>query len=348
MERYVGTGDSADGGQGELRNRPVKAQEANPGDRATAPASAPPNAATLRTRLSWFARDLNQRATGAENPQVLWKVRHFGGRSLLRFPGGWNVPVDRQNYATVRSLVDLVAFGATLAPLDRAGPGRWGVSFEPPLIETPSRIRFTLDSLNPLIFAETFISDIHFPGSDLRGRNVVDGGAFVGDTALYYASLGARVYSYEPDPGNLAKFRSNLALNPELGGRITASGSAIGTDGTVWFQPSAVGGGSVYGALRAPTATPSVSLRTIVDRIDGPPFLLKLDCKGVEFDVVQQPALREFAAVELEYAVDNRPGHTVAELIDGLRNAGFSQIRRFKHNWEFFDYDSHGILHAQR
>jgi FkbM family methyltransferase len=326
----------------------MKGHDTAPDDPTPPSVPAAPNPPTLRTRLSWFARDLNQRATGAENPQVLWKVRHFGGRSRLRFPGGWEVPVDRSNYATVRSLVDLAAFGGTLAPLERAAPGRWGVSFEPPLIETPSRIRFTLDSLNPLIFAETFINDIHFPGSDLQGRNVVDGGAFVGDTALYYASLGARVYSYEPDPGNLAKLRSNLALNPELSGRVTVSGSAIGVDGKVWFEPSDVGGGSVYGTRRAPVSIPSVSLRTIVDQMDGPPFLLKLDCKGVEFEVVQQAALREFAAVELEYAVDNRPGHTVAELLDGLRTAGFSQIRRFKHNWEFFDYDTHGILHAQR
>jgi len=303
---------------------------------------------TLRTRLSWFARDVNQRIAGAENPQALWKVRHLGGRSLLRFPGGWAVPVDRANYATVRRLVDLAALGATLAPLERTDAGRWGVALNPPVIETPSRIRFTLDSLNPLIFAETFLYDIHFPGPDIEGRNVVDGGAFVGDTALYYADLGARVYAFEPEPSTLEKLRRNLDLNPRLKPRVTVSGEAVGNDGTVSFDAGAEGGGSVFGPHRSPISVPSVSLRTILNRMDGPPFLLKLDCKGVEFDVVRQPALREFSMVEMEYAAGHRPGHTVAELVDGLREAGFSRIRRFKHNWEFFDYESHGILRAQR
>jgi FkbM family methyltransferase len=248
----------------------------------------------------------------------------------------------------VRALVDLSAYGARFGPLGHTEPGRWGVSLDPPILETPSRIRFTLDSVNALIFAETFLLDIHFPGVDVRGRNVVDAGAFVGDTALYFAALGARVYSYEPDAANFAKFLRNVALNPELKARVSVSPEAVGEDGMVRFDPGGEGGGSVYRQRAASVLTPSVSLRTVLGRIDGAPFLLKMDCKGVEFDVIQQPALREFSVVELEYAVDHRPGHTVKELIERLSDAGFSRIRRFKHNWEFFDLETHGVLVAQR
>jgi hypothetical protein len=46
--------------------------------------------------------------------------------------------------------------------------------------------------MEPSILAETSGSGSHFVGFDLSDWLVVDIGAFVGDTALYYAKLGAR------------------------------------------------------------------------------------------------------------------------------------------------------------
>ncbi|MGA8711057.1 MAG: FkbM family methyltransferase [Thermoplasmata archaeon] len=256
--------------------------------------------------------------------------------------------MDRSNYATIRKLVDLAALGVALGPLDRTDRHRWGVSLTSGLMETPTRIRFTLESLHPYIFAETFLYDIHYPGADVRGRTVVDAGAFVGDTALYFAALGARVHSYEPEPGNLLRLRQNLVLNPNLAAAVTAYPEAVGADGTVRFSVGEGGGGSTFGDSPVSVPTPAVSLRTILNRIDGPPYLLKVDCKGAEFDLVRQPALGEFSVVHIEYAADFRPGRTVGELVQGLRDAGFSRIRRFKHNWGGYDFEICGMIHAER
>jgi FkbM family methyltransferase len=314
--------------------------------------SSPPRVARakpgLRTRLSWLFDDLHEQTTGAENPQVLWKVRRLGGRSLLRFPGGLALPVDRTNYATIRKLVELCSFGATLGPLDGGDRSRWGVSLAPAIIETPSKIRFSLDSLHPLIFAETYLYDLHFPGPEMQGKNVVDAGAFVGDTALYFANLGATVHAYEPDPHNAGQVQQNLALNPTLRPRVSAHAEAVWEDGTVTFGGGRGGGGSIFVPGDAPMTVPSVSLRTILNRIDGTPYLLKLDCKGAEFGLVGQPAISEFAAVHIEYAADFRPGRTVGELIQTLRDRGFSHIRRFKPNWGGFDFEVCGMIHATR
>jgi FkbM family methyltransferase len=300
----------------------------------------------LRTRLSWLFDELHGQATGAENPQVLWKVRRLGGRSVLRFPGGLALPVDRANYATIRTLVELSSYGATLGPLNGADPTRWGVSLAPGLLDTPSKIRFTLDSLHPLIFAETFLYDLHFPGPDVQGKNIVDAGAFVGDTALYFASLGANVHSYEPEPGNARSLQQNVELNPNLRPRIFSHAEAVWEDGTVQFGSGRGGGGSIFVAGNAPVSIPSVSLRTILNRIDGAPHLLKVDCKGAEFGLVRQPAISEFPSVHIEYAADFRPGRTVGELIQALRDRGFSHIRRFKPNWGGFDFEVCGMIHA--
>lgn len=53
---------------------------------------------------------------------------------------------------------------------------------------------------------------------------VLDGGAYIGDTALYFASRvgpAGKVFSFEFSPNNIARFEHNMALNPELAHRIT-------------------------------------------------------------------------------------------------------------------------------
>jgi len=62
------------------------------------------------------------------------------------------------------------------------------------------------------------------------GNVVLDIGGCWGDTALYFASLvgpAGKVYSFEFDPENLNVMRANLALNPELAGRIEVVEKAL-------------------------------------------------------------------------------------------------------------------------
>jgi hypothetical protein len=56
--------------------------------------------------------------------------------------------------------------------------------------------------MEPSILAETSGSGSHFVGFDLSDWLVVDIGAFVDDTALYYAKLGAMVKAVELVPDN--------------------------------------------------------------------------------------------------------------------------------------------------
>lgn len=303
----------------------------------------------LRQRLAWLFEDLHERQSGCENPWVLQRVRRLGGSGTIRLTGGTSLRFGRSQYPDVRKLVALASMGVAFRPRGQRHVGaEWAVSMDPPVVETPRGTTFALASVHPGIFAETFLHEIHFPGFDAAGRNVVDAGGFVGDTALYYASLGMRVSSYEPDGQNVALFRANLALNPELAPLISVYEEAVAEDGSVSFTQGGFGGGGIRGKTPSVRVVRSSGLRTILNRLDGPPFLLKADVKGAEFDIVRQPAIREFEKVQMEYATDYAPGRRVEDLIDGLKAAGFSRVRRFKHNWGNFSLDVHGMIHAER
>ena len=86
------------------------------------------------------------------------------------------------------------------------------------IIEVENGLKFYLDSITPGIIVEAFIQKIHNvnPSEDLNGKTVVDVGAECGDTAIYYASKGANVFSFEPVRAHYDAMVRNISLNSEL------------------------------------------------------------------------------------------------------------------------------------
>jgi FkbM family methyltransferase len=156
---------------------------------------------------------------------------------------------------------------------------------------------------------------------------VVDAGAFVGDSALYFANLGAEVYSYEPDPANFARLQKNLMLNA-CGTRVHPMQKAVGIDGTIAFRFGHGGGSEGYLGDAQRTgprgSVESVSLETIVQTLPQAPFLLKADIKGAEYDIVRQPAIRRFERLQIEY--NGREGDGLPFLLNELASQGFQGI----------------------
>lgn len=317
-------------------------------DPARAPPAPPPPPAAATgedttTRALKHVWNVLQAGT-LRNPSSLYRVRFFGGTKDLEFRSGFRYRCSRANLTTARELCGLAYHGGRLTA-DGSGPRpNWTVRPDENLIVTPSGIRLALDSLHHLIFAETFIFDIHFQGFDLRGSTVVDVGAHVGDTALYYAEKGAEVFAFEPDPDNFARLERNLALNPELAKRIHARREAVGEDGTVSFYVGLGGGSGLYARAGTPVRVPSVSLETLLarDHLERP-FLLKADCKGCEAMLVRQPALERFGRVAIEYSSELGVG-TVDDLAVALRGRGFDRQRIFKQGIAPFTLDKHGVL----
>jgi len=127
-----------------------------------------------------------------------------------------------------------------------------------------------------------------------REHHILDIGANVGVTSLLFSQIpGARVTCYEPDPGNCALLRENLALNGITNARVIQA--AITTvNGTVQFQrdKESTGGHVARGRLATNDhriAVRAMRLDSVLEEYPGQVIdLLKCDCEGDEYAIVDQ------------------------------------------------------------
>ena len=87
------------------------------------------------------------------------------------------------------------------------------------IVVTSGGVKFFLDSIHPgNTIIETFVREIHSinPKIDWNNKVVVDVGAECGDTPLYFASMGAKVFAFEPLKKHFGFFKKNMGLNPVL------------------------------------------------------------------------------------------------------------------------------------
>lgn len=181
-------------------------------------------------------------------------------------------------------------------------------------------------------FFQTFLVDTYrFLQSNLSGT-VVDIGAGVGDTAIYFARKGATVVAIEPVPSRLLFARRNIEIN-RLSERVLILNALVG---------KSVG----YEEIES-TQVPFVTVRELV-RTTGiqHPSLLKCDCEGCEFEIDSYDfALFEKVVVEYHAYLTNIPPE---HLVTKLRKAGFRHISLFRHPISYRDLNEEGIIYATR
>ncbi len=134
------------------------------------------------------------------------------------------------------------------------------------------------------------IIDEHaYDNIDVYGRDVVDIGANVGDSSIYFALKGARkVVGVEPLPNVYARAIENVKLN-HLEGKIFLINAAIGSKSgkikvpcnTSTFASDGFSTLRTNGECEVPIVTLSEVMKQITE-----PYLLKMDCEGCEFDVI--------------------------------------------------------------
>jgi hypothetical protein len=110
------------------------------------------------------------------------------------------------------------------------------------------------------------------------GNLVVDIGASVGDTAIYFAANGAKhIYAYEPDASAYRSALDGIAMN-RLDDKITFENNACGSK--------------------------HVTLNDIVSKHSIRKGVLKIDCEGCEyglFQVANEDTLKRFKRIIIEY-----------------------------------------------
>jgi FkbM family methyltransferase len=124
-------------------------------------------------------------------------------------------------------------------------------------------------------------------------RHILDIGANVGVTALVFSQVpNANVDCYEPDPGNCKLLQQNLGLNGVTNVKVFQA-AVTNTDGTTEFEVDEESTGGHVATRNAAAKghkikVTATTLQSAVERCGPTIDLLKCDCEGGEYDIVEQ------------------------------------------------------------
>ncbi|MDT7867380.1 MAG: FkbM family methyltransferase [Acidianus sp.] len=171
--------------------------------------------------------------------------------------------------------------------------------------------------------------------SGLRGRDVIDVGASVGDSTLYFILNGARkVIAVEPLPNVARCAEENLKLSGATD-KIKVINAALSNELVSvpcnYDLPLSLG----FSTLKSngPCRVPGVSLGDLINMVDDP-YLLKMDCEGCEAQVILGPErerLRAFEHIILE-THSFITGVSNEKLLASLKGLGFECRLHMVHN----------------
>ncbi len=175
---------------------------------------------------------------------------------------------------------------------------------------TGKKLHFYYDTEKQLLNTIASIRDIYFKDEyarlNVKGKVVVDIGAHIADTAIYFALKGAaHVYCFEPYPHSYRIAKKNVKLNG-LEDRITVFNEACGAkESSIVLDPHY---GSVSGddlkKFKKGQRIRIETLSNIVNRLKMKNPVLKMDCEGYEYGIVlgtKSKVLRLFDQIILEY-----------------------------------------------
>jgi FkbM family methyltransferase len=145
------------------------------------------------------------------------------------------------------------------------------------------KFKYISDSVRE-VFEENVYGNIN-----VLNKEVIDIGANVGDSSIYFALKGARkVVGVEPLPNVYAHAIENVKLN-HLEGKIFLINAALGSKSGKIKVPCNMSTDLSPGFSTLRTngecEVPIVTLSEVMKQITEP-YLLKMDCEGCEFDVI--------------------------------------------------------------
>ena len=159
---------------------------------------------------------------------------------------------------------------------------------------------------------------------DVKDRVVLDVGANIGDTAVYFATIGARhVYALEPYPVPFEHAVRNVKRNAFDGVVDVIRAVCSGSSGMMVLDAGKV----ATSTTAAHASVTGISVRTVtipelVKQLAIPQdSVLKVDCEGGEYSIFRccdDDTLRQFSQIGVEYH------YGVQDLAERFASAGFS------------------------
>ncbi|MEM3872718.1 MAG: FkbM family methyltransferase, partial [Nitrososphaeria archaeon] len=167
---------------------------------------------------------------------------------------------------------------------------------------------------------------------------------------------GAKVYSFEPDPNSYKLALENIKLNPQLSNNIVMRNYALGKDEFIDFgiNEKVPGASSAFNLGKNKIVkVKSVSITKILEEFNiDSPYLLDLDIKGKEFEVLDDYNVSRFKKIRIEYSPElvGLKENGINILIGKIEKLGFTttNIRIFKHNCYRYDLHYHGTIEASK
>jgi FkbM family methyltransferase len=162
--------------------------------------------------------------------------------------------------------------------------------------------------------------------SGLRDRDVIDVGANVGDTALYFLLNGARkVIALEPLP-NVAKCAEENVRLSSATDKVKVINAALSDEPVSVPCDYDVLSSRYFSTLSSsgPCKVPGVTLGDLLNMVDDP-YLLKMDCEGCEAQVILGPERERLRAFE-HIIFETHPqitGVSNEKLFASLKELGF-------------------------
>ncbi len=156
---------------------------------------------------------------------------------------------------------------------------------------------------------------------NVKDKNVLDIGAFVGDSPIYFILKGAKkVYAIEPHPDAYNEMIENIKLN-NMEDKIIPINMGISYEKDyVSIYKSIL---DTQGTLLKPkdngTKIPAGKLSDIIEKYNIDAQILKMDCEGCEYDIILKDydTVKEFDEIGFEFHAYNTK-IPVSKLLDKL------------------------------
>jgi FkbM family methyltransferase len=178
-----------------------------------------------------------------------------------------------------------------------------------------------------------------------NGKTVVDVGAYVGDSSIYFALRGAkRVIAIEPHPTAFKEMLDNIRLNNLEYVIVPINAGLASKQGKICIGETDVSrtAGLYYRSDKYGGEIPAITLSELIKKYGvGYDAVLKMDCEGCEYDIIlnDYQSVKIFNELIFEYHTDTT-SEPVSRLLKVLaRDYCYKIVKRRK---------GFGIVHCVR
>lgn len=220
-----------------------------------------------------------------------------------------NIPKFAKRFAAARKL-RLTFTGLSRFPM----PSVMTFGFRKISIHAPPEPGLAIDFVELILDDDYGLLEFEVPP-----KTIVDIGGNIGLFSLWAGLIfpDSRIHCYEPNP----RLHEYLAKN--LRGRAILHGEGVGSKegrASMLDNEESRLGQVVTGAGDASLSI--TAIHTVLERTGGHADLLKMDCEGSEWDILEDTAsIGKFREIRMEY--HEIGGHTLADLDGILSGAGF-------------------------